>query len=160
MSDGNFPSKFENLVYKKRLIIFKKICLNFPKWEGLFIFEPILIDNSIKMNDEPKFDVVYTKEVYAFLKLLPERVQDKVVYNIDKSRYKIDNELFKKLEGEIWEFRTNYNNLCIRLLAFWDKEQKKVVVATYGFIKKSKKTPQQEIKKAESLRQEYYKSKK
>jgi phage-related protein len=34
------------------------------------------------------------------------------------------------------------------------------VVATHGFIKKSKKTPQQEIKKAESLRQEYYKSKK
>lgn len=89
------------------------------------------------MNDEPKFDVIYTKEVYAFLKLLPEKVQDKVVYNIDKSRYKIDNELFKKLEGEIWEFRTIYNNLCIRLLAFWDKEQKKVVVATHGFIKKN-----------------------
>lgn len=89
------------------------------------------------MNDEPKFDVIYTKEVYAFLKLLPEKVQDKVVYNIDKSRYKIDNELFKKLEGEIWEFRTIYNKLCIRLLAFWDKEQKESCSGNTWFYKKN-----------------------
>ncbi|MDO4524825.1 MAG: type II toxin-antitoxin system RelE/ParE family toxin [Bacteroidales bacterium] len=112
------------------------------------------------MKYEPRFDVVYNKDVYTFLESLPQKTQDKIASNIDKSRYVIDSELFKKLKGEIWEFRTIHNNTCIRLLAFWDKERGKVVVVTHGFIKKSEKTPQQEIRKAESLRLEYYKSKK
>jgi phage-related protein len=57
-----------------------------------------------------------------------------------------DNELFKKLEGtEIWEFRTLYNNIKYRLLAFWDTEEETLVIATHGFIKKTQKTPAKEI---------------
>jgi hypothetical protein len=32
-----------------------------------------------------------------------------------------DPRLFNKLQNDIWEFRTKYAGLQIRLLAFWDK---------------------------------------
>jgi len=72
----------------------------------------------------------------------------------------IDDELFKKLNGEIWEFRTNYNKLAYRLFAFWDKSENKVVIATHGIIKKSNKTPLKELERAENIRSEYFKTKK
>jgi len=52
-------------------------------------------------------------------------------------------------------------SLQIRLLAFWDKEDSKetLVVATHGFIKKTQKTPKNEIEKAEHMRLEYFKFK-
>jgi phage-related protein len=72
----------------------------------------------------------------------------------------IDDELFKKLNGEIWEFRTNYNKLAYRLFAFWDRSENKVVIATHGIIKKSNKTPLKELERAEKIRSEYFKAKK
>lgn len=69
-------------------------------------------------------------------------------------------ELFKKLEkSEIWEFRTLYNGIAYRLFAFWDTEEKTLVVATHGIIKKTQKTPSKEIAKAEAIRKEYFKNK-
>lgn len=91
------------------------------------------------MKYEPRFDVVYNKDVYTFLESLPQKTQDKIASNIDKSRYVIDSELFKKLKGEIWEFRTIHNNTCIRLLAFWDKEQKKSGSGDTWFYKEIRK---------------------
>lgn len=46
-----------------------------------------------------------------------------------------------------------------RLLAFWDNETGKLVVATHGFIKKTQKTPATEIAKAEQLRKKYFNNK-
>ena len=63
----------------------------------------------------------------------------KIYYNIIKVASGIkDSELFKKLEdsNDIWEFRTQYNGIQYRLLAFWDEKAKCLVVATHGFIKK------------------------
>ena len=42
----------------------------------------------------------------------------KLFYNIDLAERTNDPRLFKKLQGDIWEFRTNYAGLQIRLLAF------------------------------------------
>lgn len=73
----------------------------------------------------------------------------------------IDKELFKKLENsEIWEFRTLFNGVCYRLFAFWDTETETLVVATHGIVKKTQKTPQKEIEKAEAIRKEYFSNKK
>lgn len=96
-----------------------------------------------------------------FLDNLDEKSRKKVVYNIWKSRELTDPELFKKLDGEIWEFKTKYAKKQIRLLAFWDKTDYKetLVVATNGFIKKTQKTPKAEIEKAEKIRQDYFKDK-
>lgn len=83
------------------------------------------------------------------------------MYNIRKSRIENDSELFKKLNGEIWEFRTLYQGIQYRLLAFWDKTSKveTLVIATHGFIKKRSKVPRNEITIAENLRVKYFESK-
>ena len=65
----------------------------------------------------------------------------------------------KKLEDDIWEFRTLYNKIAYRLFAFWDETEKSMIVATHGIVKKTKKTPKKEIEKAKQLRIEYLKTK-
>lgn len=49
--------------------------------------------------------------------------------------------------------------MTYRLLAFWDNEVGSLVIATHGFIKKTQKTPINEIAKAEALRKEYFSNK-
>ncbi len=110
------------------------------------------------MDIEPKFTVKFLREVKEFLDELDEKPRDKIFYNIWKSHFYKDDELFKKISKEIWEFRATYNSLTFRLFAFWDKNQNRVVVATHGIIKKSNKTPKKEIEKAEKIRNEYFKS--
>ncbi len=113
------------------------------------------------MEDKPKFQVLYTEEAMDFLKSLDPKAKEKVLYNIGKSMYFIDNELFKKLENsDIWEFRTLYRGIQYRLFSFWDTENDTLVVATHGIIKKTQKTPPKEIAKAEAIRKEYFESKK
>ena len=108
----------------------------------------------------PKFKVVYTEEAYEFIYSLPEKVQDKIAYNITKSTFFMDKELFKKLDNsDIWDFRTLYSGTAYRLLAFWDTDKDTLVIATHGFIKKTQKTPLKEIAKAEMIRKEYFNSK-
>lgn len=112
------------------------------------------------MELKAKFDVSYMEEAIVFLESLPDKVKDKIAYNISKSRYFLDKELFKKLNDDIWEFRTIYQGVKYRLLAFWDNDTGNLVIATNGFVKKSQKTPEKEITHAESLRKKYYNDKK
>lgn len=112
------------------------------------------------MELKAKFDVVYMEEALIFLESLPDKVKDKIAYNISKSRYFMDKELFKKLSDDIWEFRTIYQGFKYRLLAFWDKDTGNLVIATHGFIKKTQKTPESELARAEALRNIYYNKKK
>ena len=105
-----------------------------------------------------KFEVIFLSEAREFLLQLDIKSRDKVIFNIDKARIKTDNELFKKLKGEIWEFRTLFNKTHYRIFAFWDKENKEqtLVLATHGIIKKTGKTPEKEIEKAEQVRLKYF----
>lgn len=109
-----------------------------------------------------RFKIELLDEVVQFLDKLDEKSRDKIIYNLTKARFSTDMELFKKLKGEIWEFRTLYNKSYFRLLAFWDKsaEIQTIVVATHGFVKKSDKVPQSEIDKAERIRKQYFENKK
>lgn len=86
-----------------------------------------------------KFDVTYLEEAILFLESLPDKVKDKIAYNISKSRYVMDKELFKKLTENIWEFRTIYKGFKYRLLAFWDKDTGNLVIATHGVHKENTK---------------------
>lgn len=109
------------------------------------------------MGAEKRFSVVYLQEASDFINSQTEAVKEKIIYNVRKATHVLDPVLFKKLDNEIWEFRTPYNGMEYRLLAFWDKEQKRLVVATHGFVKKSQKTPPKEIARAKALMKEYYK---
>ena len=108
------------------------------------------------MEMKAKFDVIYMEAALSYLDSLPEKVQDKISYNISKSRFLIVKELLKNLNDKIWGFRTRYQGMTYRLLAFWDNETGNLVIATHGFIKKSQKTPENEIARAEALRKEYF----
>lgn len=122
-------------------------------------FSLTLQNKHLSMEIKAKFDVSYMEAAVKYLESLPEKVRDKIAYNISKSRYFMDKELFKKLNGDIWEFRTRCQGMTYRLLAFWDNETGNLVIATHGFIKKTQKTPENEIARAEALRREYLESK-
>ena len=74
---------------------------------------------------EPKFNVEFLDDVIVFLDGLDEKSREKIIYNIYKARVVNNKELFKKLSGEIWEFKTAFNKQFYRLFAFWDKTDKK-----------------------------------
>lgn len=48
-----------------------------------------------------RFEVIFLTEAREFLLKLDIKSRDKVIFNIDKAKVKTDNELFKKLKGEI-----------------------------------------------------------
>lgn len=107
-----------------------------------------------------KFEVEFLEEAFKFLQEVDKDASKKLIYNIEKSQLVNDVKLFKKLTNtEIWEFRTLYKKTQYRILAFWDKRDKKevLVVCSHGFIKKSQKTPPNEIKHAEKLMEAYFK---
>ena len=108
-----------------------------------------------------KFEVLFLTEAREFLLEMDEKSRNKVIFNIDKAKITNDNNLFKKLKGEIWEFRTLYNNTHYRLFAFWDKEEKHetLVLTTHGIIKKTAKTPEKDIEKANQIRLKYFEQK-
>jgi phage-related protein len=108
-----------------------------------------------------KFEVQFLEPAKVFLEDLDEKSRNKVLFNVWKAREINDPELFKKLSGEIWEFRTHFNNNQIRFLAFWDKTggNQTLVIVTHGYIKKAQKTPKREIERAVQLRREYLENK-
>lgn len=112
------------------------------------------------MNGQP-ITVILSDEADAFVRQQPFKAQQKIAYNIRKLQSGlIERELFKKLENsDIWELRTLFNGICYRLFAFWDTETEALVIATHGIVKKTQKTPKKEIKKAESIRKEYFEDK-
>jgi phage-related protein len=107
------------------------------------------------------FDTVFLDEADEFIASLKPKTAKKVFYNIDLAEQTNDPRLFKKLKKEIWEFRTKYEGLQVRLLAFWDKTNKEetLVIATHGFIKKVDKVPESEIDRAVRIREQYFRTK-
>lgn len=71
------------------------------------------------------FITIFLDEAENFVAKLDKKTIKKVLYNIDLAEQTKDPKLFKKLEREIWEFRTKFLGIQICLLAFWDKEESK-----------------------------------
>lgn len=107
------------------------------------------------------FETRFLKEVDEFISGLDSKIIKKIFYNIDLAEQTNDPKLLKKLQNDIWEFRTKYAGLQIRLLAFWDKTNNKetLVIATHGFVKKVDKVPKNEIDRATRLKDTYFTSK-
>lgn len=110
---------------------------------------------------EKRFEIVFLEEVMTFLRSLEDKHYKKILYNIGKAQIENDPGLFKKLTDDIWEFRTLYQGLQYRLLAFWDKTSATdtLVISTHGFIKKRSDVPKQEIQKAVQSRTKYFEDK-
>lgn len=110
------------------------------------------------MNGKNAYTVILSEEVDIFLDTLPVKAKNKILYNIRLVEGgRMDSEIFKKLEGhEIWEFRTLFAGVKYRLLSFFDKDNRALVIATHGFIKKTRKTPEKEIERAKTIKTEYF----
>ena len=107
------------------------------------------------------FETWFMEEANEFISGLDTKIIRKIFYNIDLAEQTNDPKLFKKLQKDIWEFRTKFGGLQIRLLAFWDKTDNKqtLVIATHGFLKKVDKVPANEIERASRLREKYFETK-
>jgi phage-related protein len=107
------------------------------------------------------FQTIFLEEAELSISGLEQKTIKKILYNIDLAEQSNDPKLFKKLNDEIWEFRTRYNGKQIRLLAFWDKSDKSqtLVIACNGFIKKTDKIPNNEMEKATKLKLNYFDNK-
>ena len=107
------------------------------------------------------FETKFLNEAEEFLDKLDPKTTKKIIYHIDHAELTNDPKLFKKLQNDIWEFRTKFAGLQIRLLAFWDKTDNKetLVIATHGFIKKVDKVPSKEIERAVRLKDNYFNNK-
>ncbi len=108
------------------------------------------------------FETIFLEDADRFIQTLDEKSKRKIFYNLRIAEQTNDPELFKKLNNDIWEFRTKFLGKQIRLLSFWDKTDKieTLVIVTSGFIKKSKNTPKSEIDKSERIRKKYFENKK
>ena len=95
--------------------------------------------------------------VQLFLDALPGKVAQKVIWvlGLVEDLERVPAQYFCKLSDseDIWEFRIKLGSNIYRLLAFWDGNK---VVLTHGFIKKTQKTPFQEIERAKSYRNDYF----
>ena len=92
-----------------------------------------------------------------FLESLPGKVAQKVawVLSLVEDLDVVPSTYFKKLvstEG-IWECRIQLGSNAYRIFCFFDGNF--VVVLTHGLIKKTQKTPQREIERAETYRKDY-----
>jgi phage-related protein len=107
------------------------------------------------------FETRFLEEAEEFISNLDSKAVRKILYNIDLAEQTNDPKLLKKLQNDIWEFRTKFAGLQIRLLAFWDKTDNKetLVVATHGFVKKVDKVPKNEIDRALRLKDNYFNNK-
>lgn len=108
-----------------------------------------------------KFQTRFLEEADKFISELDSKTAKKILYNIDLAEQTNDPKLFKKLQNDIWEFRTKFAGLQIRLLAFWDKTDKTdtLVFATHGFIKKVDKVSKNEIERAVKIKEQYFENK-
>ena len=85
---------------------------------------------------EKKFEIIFLEQAIDFIDSLDLKTRRKIYYNLDKAKFGLDPKLFKKLTGDIWEFRTKYSGKQYRLFAFWDKtgEKETFVISTHGIV--------------------------
>lgn len=77
----------------------------------------------------------------------------KITELLENNGEKVGMPYSRNLEKGIFEIRVISNNNIVRILYFFTKNKK--IILTNGFIKKSQKTPKQEIKKALLCKKDY-----
>ena len=100
----------------------------------------------------------YYKDFYV---AQTQTVRDKINYvlRLVETQRIIPQKFFRTIEGtdEIYEIRVEIESNIYRIFCCMDGGA--VVVLFHGFQKKTQKTPLKEIKRAEAIKKEYFKSK-
>ena len=101
--------------------------------------------------------IAYRNQFVEFYKSQDSKTQEKIEYVLDLVRFEkqVPLKFFKYLDDTkgIYEVRVITTFKSTRILCFFDKGD--LVVLTNCFIKKTQKTPRQEIKLAETLKADY-----
>jgi phage-related protein len=95
--------------------------------------------------------------VDEFLDSLPGKVVQKITWLLEilESQGFLPINHFKKLKStDIWECRIQFGNNIYRILGFFSNNS--VLVLTHGFIKKTQKTPKNEIERSENYKNDYF----
>ena len=92
----------------------------------------------------------------AFMETLTEKVQEKIQYGllILKTQDRLSKKFVKLIKDGIYELRTEYGGNIYRVFFIFDEGN--IVVLFSGFQKKTQKTPQSEIDKANKIKEAYY----
>lgn len=107
-------------------------------------------------------EVIFYKQYFlSFYKKQDEKVQLKIEYVLDMIRLEknVPRKFFKRLENTdgIYEARVITTFKSIRIMCFFDGGE--LIVLTNCFLKKSRKTPKKEIRKAEEIKRDYLRHK-
>jgi phage-related protein len=102
--------------------------------------------------------IAYKHFFEDFLNGLPIKAQNKVYRIIEaiETLERIPSNYLKYIKGTdgLFEARIQLGSNIWRVFCFFDEGQ--LVILLNGFVKKTQKTPRQEINKAETLMKEYY----
>ncbi len=93
----------------------------------------------------------------VFLDSLPGRFAQKVTWVLEilENQDMLPASYFKKLVNtDLWEIRVQMGSNTCRILCFFEKGS--IIILTHGFIKKTQKTPLQEIARANEYMKDYY----
>jgi|SRR3972149_466973 len=106
-------------------------------------------------------EIILLPEAEKFIDNVEISARKKIFYAIRKTKMRVYGDWFEKLRStkDIFEFRVKDSNKFFRLFAFWDStgDTETLIVCTHGLIKKTNKTPKQEIEKAEMIKEKYFK---
>jgi len=109
-------------------------------------------------------EVIFLNLAEEFVDSLEEKARRKLFQAIRKTKERLIGQWFSKMKGSdgIYEFRIDESGKYYRLFAFWDTEYptETLIVGTHGLIKKSNKTPKEDIQKAEQIKKMYFEEKK
>lgn len=96
--------------------------------------------------------------VEEFLDSLNSKQAQKVawVLQLVEDLERVPPQYFKKLEGtdDLWEIRAQFGGNTFRILGFFDGAS--LIIVCHGFVKKTQKTPQEDIKTAQQRKKDYF----
>jgi len=106
--------------------------------------------------------IFYENHFIEFYQKQDQKVKGKIqhVFELIKQVDRVPEKFLKHLIGinGLYEIRINYQSNIYRIFCCFDEG--KLVVLFNGFQKKTQKTPQKDIDKAEQLMQDYFNNKK
>ena len=106
--------------------------------------------------------IFYENHFIEFYQELEQKVKGKIqyIFELIKQVDRVPEKFLKHLTGTngLYEIRIEYQSNIYRIFCCFDEGQ--LIVLFNGFQKKSQKTPQKEIDKAEQLMKDYFNNKK
>ena len=110
------------------------------------------------MNQQSKLSVVFfrtetrNEPAREWLRGLDKADKQRIGIDIEKVRFRwpVSMPLVRKLETDLWEIRSNLHRRRIARILFTFKDNEMVIL--HGFIKKTQRTPQKDLRLARERR--------